>query len=456
MRVPLVPRLVDYWIRAQSSYWLVPSLMTAFAIGLAVTMVAIDGAAPERIARIPWIAGSQPEGARALLAAVAGSMITVAGVTFSMTLLMVSYASAQIGPQLVPRFLRDRGNQIVLGTFIATFIYCLIVLRTIHSGAEASAQGFAETAFVPHLAVFVGVVLALLSVAVLIYFLHHVPARINVGNVIGLLGEELLRQLERQFPRAADTPAAPAAWRVVGYPDRVIYLTEGGCYLRLVDYDALAALAHRMNRQIELLVAPGDFSPPGAPIARIYGGPFGDEDVRSLRGSFSWGGDRTADQDILLGIDQLAEVAGKALSTGVNDQYTALLCIDQMERLLVSAAIRCEPPSVRAVDGTTRLLVKNVSLTDVADRFLIPLRQFSLGDLITTNRLLAMLESCMQRQEPGSPLHATLRQHYEDIRDDAATALPTRAQRELLMNAQARRLAAAAHGTAAASGVTSR
>src|SRR6188768_159158 len=131
MRVPLVPRLVDYWIRAQSSYWLVPSLMTAFAIGLAVTMVAIDGAAPERIARIPWIAGSQPEGARALLAAVAGSMITVAGVTFSMTLLMVSYASAQIGPQLVPRFLRDRGNQIVLGTFIATFIYCLIVLRTI-------------------------------------------------------------------------------------------------------------------------------------------------------------------------------------------------------------------------------------------------------------------------------------------------------------------------------------
>jgi uncharacterized membrane protein len=216
--------------------------------------------------------------------------------------------------------------------------------------------------------------------------------------------------------------------------------------LRLVDYDALAALADHADRKIEMLVAPGDFSAPGAPIARIYGGPFNDQDVQSLRGSFSWGGDRTADQDILLSIDQLAEVAGKALSTGVNDQYTALLCIDQMERLLVSAASRREPPSVRTVEGTGRLLVKNVSLPDLADRFLIPLRQFSLGDLITTNRLLAMLESCIRRQEPGSPLHATLRQHYEDTRDDAATQLPTRSQRELLLNAQARRLTAAARG----------
>jgi len=126
-----------------------------------------------------------------------------------------------------------------------------------------------------------------------------------------------------------------------------------------------------------------------------------------------------------------------------------------MERLLVSAATRCEPPSERTVDGTGRLFVKNVSLSDLADRFLIPLRQFSLGDLITTNRLLAMLESCMQRQQPGSPLHTTLRQHHEDTRHDAATALPTQGQRELLMNAQARRLAAAAPGRSAATDMSS-
>lgn len=448
MRIPIVSsltaRLVDYWIRAQSSYWFIPSLLTAAAMALAVATVAVDRAVLSWVGRVPWIAANQPEGARALLATVAGSMITVAGVTFSMTLLMVSFASAQLGPRLVPRFLRDRGNQIVLGAFIATFIYCLLVLRTVRSAAEARLQTPDAVPFVPHFAILVGVLLALSSVAVLIYFVHHVPMRINASSVIGLLGDELKRRVERDFP-AAEKRQTALPWPVAaGAKGDIIRLDESGCYLRIVDYEGLVALAQRTDRKFETLVAPGAFCVPGAPIVRVYGGPLDDACRRQLSGSFSWGHDRTADQDILFLVDQLAEIAGKALSTGVNDQYTAVLCIDQMERALSAAAKRREPDAVTGSDGIGRVRIRRVSLTDVADGFLIPLRQFSRGDLLTTDRLLAMIERCMCRHASESSLQDSLRRHRDAVLEDAAAALPTQSQRQLLATRRAQRNASEA------------
>ena len=439
MRIPFATfftaRLLDYWIRVQSSYWFIPSLMTAAAALLSVATVAVDREAPAWVGQHSWIAANQPEGARALLATVAGSMITVAGVTFSMTLLMVSFASAQLGPRLVPRFLRDRGNQIVLGTFIATFIYCLLVLRTVRSAAEAPDA----LPFVPHFAVFVGVLLALLSVAVLIYFVHHVPRRINASSVIGLLGDELKVLMEREFPAAQDGGAMLGWLADDSASDEVIRLAESGCYLRIIDYEGLVALAARTDRRFETLVAPGAFCVPGTPIVRVHGAPLADSCVRELRGLFSWGGERTPDQDILFVVDQLAEIAGKALSTGVNDQFTALLCIDQMERTLCAAAQRREPDAVRGADGIGRVHVKHVSLPELSDRFIVPLRQFSYGDLLATDALLAMVERSLSHHESESHLRESLRRHRDGILDDAAHGLPTESQRDLLTARRAQR-----------------
>jgi uncharacterized membrane protein len=125
----------------------------------------------EVIRHLGWIWAGRPEGARALLSTVAGSMITVAGVEFSITIMALSLASSQFGPRLLRNFMRDRGNQIVLGTFIATFVYCILVLRTVRGGDTEE--------FVPSIAITVGVVLALLSLAVLMYFIHHVRPRFN-------------------------------------------------------------------------------------------------------------------------------------------------------------------------------------------------------------------------------------------------------------------------------------
>jgi uncharacterized membrane protein len=437
MRIPLLSgltaRVIDQWIRVRSSYWFLPSLMTVAAVGAALGLVTVDRTAPEWVSSMNLIVSSQPEGAREVLGTVAGSMITVAGVTFSMTLLMVSFASAQLGPRLVPRFLRDRGNQVVLGMFIATFIYCLIVLRTVRSAAaDGTALPGAAQSFVPHLATLGAVVLALLSVAVLIYFLHHVPMRINASSVIGLLGDELVLRLERDFPAADDEPL-PLEWS----PDsvsaaRTIRLEDTGCYLRIVDYAGLVAFARRHELRCTTLVAPGAFCVPGTAIAHVHGRRIDDACAREVHRFFSWGGDRTPDQDILFLVEQLAEIAGKALSTGVNDQFTALLCIDQMERALCGAARRRDPDRLRGCDGVAYVAVEYVSLREVAERFAVPLRQFTRGDLIATDRLLAMFENCVRRAAEASALRHCLQSHSDAAFTDAMAALASPSEREWL------------------------
>jgi hypothetical protein len=151
-----VIRLRTLWESIRATYWAAPSLMALAAVSLSAGMVRLDETVTARwVDAASWVYTGGPEGARAVLSTIPASMITVAGMTFSITIVALTLASQQFGPRLLRDFLRDLGNQIVLGTFIATFIYCRLVLRTV--------RGHDDAEFVPYLAVTAGVVLAMLS-----------------------------------------------------------------------------------------------------------------------------------------------------------------------------------------------------------------------------------------------------------------------------------------------------
>lgn len=193
-------RLLHLLERFQSSYWFLPALLTTLAVGAALASLRLDRVLGEpALGSLAWIRTAGPEGARAVLATVAGSMITIGGVVFSITIVALSLASSQFGPRLLTNFMRDRGNQLVLGTFIATFIYCLIVLRSV-SAVE-------ERTFVPHLSVAIAVGLAIASVGVLIYFMHHASTSIQAAHVISLVGRELDEAIRKFFPDRHGEPA---------------------------------------------------------------------------------------------------------------------------------------------------------------------------------------------------------------------------------------------------------
>ncbi|NND61521.1 MAG: DUF2254 domain-containing protein [Gammaproteobacteria bacterium] len=413
--------MLDLWLQVRGSYWFLPALMAVGAVSIAALLIRLDAMLGNAwMDEIGWMYATQPDGARAILSTVAGSMITVAGVTFSMTLLAVSHASAQIGPRLLSEFMRDRGNQFTLGTFIATFLYCLVVLQTVRTGSADEAG-----AFVPDLAVLVALVFTGLSVMVLIYFIHHVPQSINIALVVSRTGDQLIRCADRLFPSGIGddsgltvAPVLPAdletAATEIRYPG-------SGDYLRLLEGDTLIEAAAEHDLIVTVKARPGDFVLPGQALMMVWPGRAVDSSVeQKLRHAFSWGSQRTRDQDVRVPIEQLLEILGKSMSPGVNGQYTAMLCIDQFERGLAHLLQITVPYEARYdKDEKLRVLVKPHSLEELTEAILAPMRQFVRNDWICSRHMLRMLErlQALPGLEQSRPL---LQSHAVALRAEIA------------------------------------
>lgn len=390
-------RLADIWLRMQASYWFIPGLMSGGAVVAAVVLVQVDYLFGDTMFDgVRWLRVNQAEGARAVLSTVAGSMITVAGVTFSMTLLAVSHATSQIGAQLLAAFMRDRGNQLTLGTFIATFLYCLMVLRSVRS-ADQSDPGVSPAEFVPHLAANGALVLAMMSVVVLIYFIHHVPQSINVANVVARVGNDLIASIHSMYPDDLGSSPPPNRPPAIAdrtkSPEQTIVIRQSAGYLRVIDNETLMAEARRAGLVLELCKRPGDFGIAGEPLILIRSGDDIDDEVsHRLEGCFSWGNERTPNQDVLLPVRQLLEITGHALSPGINNQYTAMLCIDQLGRGLSEMLSRTVPDPERAdQDGIVRVIAEPVDHEMFLAAVCGPLHQYVADDTIARRHVAGVL-----------------------------------------------------------------
>lgn len=391
-------RLVDM---LRQSYWFLPSIMAVAAMVLAGGMIWLDSYEGSAwMDRLPWLRASRPSGARQLLSAIGGSMITVAGTVFSVTIAAVVYASGQYGPRLLSNFMRDRGNQVTLGTFIATFLYCLIVLRTVRSPEESGGVGF-----VPNIALLVAVVLALCSIVVLIFFIHHVPSKIHINNVIDEVGKRLLQQVGHRFPRFLGTsadhheiePTLPKAFGPDGSAEaadqlRVVKAEHTG-YIQLIRDEEILTLAARHDLVLRLRYQPGDFVHAGrALIVACPAERCDDEASRALADAFAVGSQRTALQDLRFLIDELVEIAARALSPGVNDPFTAITCLDWLGAAMSDLSGREIPSHLRQdKDGALRVIAHPQGFADFLDRSFGALAQYCAGDRVAALSFLGSL-----------------------------------------------------------------
>ncbi|WP_141243867.1 DUF2254 domain-containing protein [Sphingomonas lenta] len=384
-------RLLGIAAEIRDSYWFVPALIAMICFAAGLGLIYADAVLGDAwLGRYEWLYGSRPEGARAVLSTVAGSTITVAGVVFSITLAAVTYASGQYGPRLLSNFARDRGNQVTLGVFIGTFLYCLVVLRTIRSAEEASAEtaGAVRDAFVPHLAMFGALALAVASMAVLIYFVHHVTDAIHVNNLIARIGRALLRDVKRYRDDSAKhgapvTPPGPDAW-ACGAP------ATG--YLRSIDADSLLESAARHEARVTLLAGPGDFVHRGRPLLLVEGPRTAE--LRKLAGAVAVGRKRSPDQDLRFLLDELVEIAARALSPGVNDPFTAVACIDWLGAAL-SELDRLPPlgGTRKGEGGRGALTMPALGFVDFLDVAAGRLRHYAARDPIAGARLHSALRT---------------------------------------------------------------
>ncbi|MBR0552126.1 DUF2254 domain-containing protein [Stakelama marina] len=323
--------------RLNASYWFLPALLTLGAIALSFVTFWIDTRlGTDWLKDVGWLHSSKPDGARSLLSTIAGSMISVAGTVFAITIAAVVYASGNYGPRLLTNFMTDRGNQLSLGVFIADFVYCLMILRTIRQPDEAGLfQTPGNPGFVPELSLIVALALTLLSVAVLVFFLHHVPDSIRINSVVASIGKRAIHEVEKRFPE--DDKGTRMARPVAGELAPVRAKRAG--YVEVIDFRRLGEICEKQGIAVRLRVRPGDFIHPDMVVLHIEG-TAGDEVPDKLRSAFATGESRTPSQDIEYLIDELVEIALRALSPGINDPFTAITCLHWLSATTASLAMR--------------------------------------------------------------------------------------------------------------------
>ncbi len=337
--------LRSYWQALQSLFWLFPAVIAAVFVALTFLLVEIDRTSGPN--GIDWAFSGDAEAARGILSTIAGSLITVAGLSFSITIVTLQLVSGQYTPRAVRGFLNDRVNQAVAGAFVGIFAYCLMTLRVIRAEDTDGTNGF-----VPALTVSAAIVLALIALGLLLLFIHHMGQLIQVSNITARIGRQTLASVGRLYPkdfgeRANDTPPERllADWRSEGDPDRVHADRPG--FVRRIDKDRVgAALPDEVRTHVA--VRPGDFVTETVVAVEVWpAGSLDEESVEALRRAVEIESERDLEQDVGFGIRQLADIALRALSPGINDPTTAVTCIGYLQAIVERLAGRDFPSRTR-------------------------------------------------------------------------------------------------------------
>jgi uncharacterized membrane protein len=401
-----ITRVAAFWGRLNSSFWFVPAAMGLSAIALSFVLIEVDALRDVAQTDNPTALYTfGPEGARATLSVIASSMITVASLIFSITMLSLQLASSQFGPRTVGNFMRDRSNQIVLGTFIATFLYCLFVLRSVRG-----TEGASFSSFVPHLAVAFGVLMAAASVAVLLYFIHHIATSIRVETLLEKLAVEGCAAVNKVFPERLGRGQAEEA---AGQPlpenfeadSRQIPADSDG-YVQSIGGDVLMRIAAKSDLVLQIAARPGAFVTKGACVITAYPkARVSDKIDEDLRGAVVIGRDRTPYQDLDFAIRRIVELAQRSLSPGINDPTTALYCIDRLGQVLGRLADRDIPSPMRLdQSGQLRVLTEVFDLGDITCRAFAAIARYGMTDA----DVVTQLAQTLTKLETSFPLDASV------------------------------------------------
>ncbi|MBV6621719.1 MAG: DUF2254 domain-containing protein [Rivularia sp. (in: Bacteria)] len=415
-------RLGKLWDSLNSSYWFVPTVMTTIFAAIAFVLLRLDRLSYYGpLEKWGWIYTGSADGARGVLSTVAGSTIGITATAFSITIVALQLASSNFGPRILRNFMQDSGNKFVLGTFISTFIYSLLVLRAIYGSANDRNQ------FVPHLSVTVGIILAVFCTAVLIYFIHHASTIIQVSYVISEISQELDNTIDKLYPQKIGNSEPEHKHSQKLIPDNFdneafpIRASKRG-YVQAIDTEKLMDVACQHNLMVRILTRPGKFVVGQGYLVKILvmesdnsKTPDFKEIQKQIHKAFILGRERNEQQDIEFPINQLVEIALRALSPSLNDPFTAIRCIDHLSAGL-SRLAQTNFPSPYRYDGfnNLRVIAHPVTFVGLTDAAFNQIRQNCCSDAAVTVRLLESIAIIAEYTQTSQNKQA-LRRHADLI-----------------------------------------
>ncbi len=391
MRLNIV-KYAPFIEQARTSLWFVPSIMVMLAILLAFFTVYLDAFyVPEHNLSFPLVSGTDIDAVRSLLGTIAASMITVTSIAFSITIVALTLASSQFGPRLLRNFMMDRGTQVVLGSFISNFLFCILIFCAISFQKPY--------AFKPGISAVTAILMTFLSVGILIYFIHHVAKSIQADVVIDQVYTELKHSIDKLFPneKASDTEQhTQDSSAIENNKAHHQNISSIGCgYVQAIDSEKLISIASEHDLLIDCQYSAGDFVVAGTQMGQV----FSDQEIskelnQRICCAIHLGAYRTPVQDPEFAIRQLVEIALRALSPGINDPFTAMTCIDKLTAVLCNLCSKAFPQQKHFdQQDNLRLITKAFAFADIGEAAFNQIRQHACGDVAVTIRLLESLQA---------------------------------------------------------------
>lgn len=396
--------------KALSSYWFYPATLFVLSITAAYGTIELDYRYGEEtrafMKNFIFFNDLSMSTARTYLSTLAGAVITVAGVVFSLTILTVSSASNQFGPRILNNFMRDRGKQLTLGVFTSTFVYCSTVLLSLYEK-----QG---EAFIPYLSLFVSYALALLSVGFLIYYIHHIPESLRIETIMGRIALKAQKMIDNKFPFSEGVSAAAASASFFGKEGEKAFMQSftRPCgnnkigYVQAVDLELLIKRAKNSNAVFWLSARPGDFLNGEQPFF-VSDRPLGEKEKKAALEAFAVGEGRTLPQNLMYLLSQLMEVAIRGMSPGMNDPITAMSCMDWLEACLIKM-LKNDARRVFVLDDekNPRLVMEPVTVEEAMFHMRKGLAQHMSANYATAIHMMESLERIQRHAGESSQREA--------------------------------------------------
>lgn len=374
--------------RVRTSLWFVPALAVVLGAALSFVLVAVDREIPQE--RTAWyLFGGGPDSARNLLSTIAGAVITSISLIFSVTMVVLQLASAQYSPRVLRTFIRDRLVQAVLGVYIATFVYSLLVLPEVRS-EEANAP-----AFVPAIAVSVSLALALVSLALFVRYIDHIAHSIRAVTLLSAVAEETRETLGRMYPDELGEDADEAMLDELPATTGVVHAEDRPGVVVAVDEDRLLQAAREADVVVVIVPMVGEFVPTRGRLFEVVGD-LSDRHREEMLRCVGIARERTMHQDPGFGFRQIVDIAERALSPGVNDPTTAVQAVDELHDLLRRLADRRFPSQARVDDdGALRVVAPRYDWDDYVGLAFDEIRQYGRGSIQVARRLRGALEDLL-------------------------------------------------------------
>lgn len=380
---PEVPR-ATWWDALWRPFWSLPAAIAAVSLVLGLTLPQVGGSLGT-----PWLFEGGTDGARSVLSAIASAMISVTGLVFSITLVVLQLASSQFTPRILGTFLESRISQVTLGVFTGSFLYSLTVLRGVRDADEAP---------VPQTAVAVAYLYVVVAVAMFVAFIHHITQSVQVSRVMTQVRERTVdgvRRLHRESGRGQGWSPRPGA------PRTELRLDERSGYITVLDSTGLVRLAAEWGVVLELTVAPGDFLAPGQPIGRAWGrDDLADGDLDRIARTLRLTGERNLHLDPAFGVRQLLDIAERALSPGVNDPTTAIQATNQLHVILREMVASPDPSPYLLEGDEVRALYRPRTYAALLDAVVTELAHYGADAVRVVPHLRAVLADLLIAARP--------------------------------------------------------